>query len=297
MTGERTFQSPAATAAQRRYFEALQRMRTVYVAELDPALKAAMTAGSLEDANAINELKKRLEAGGMPSAAGQNFKTARANDARLRFEKGVATAQRQYAVDLQPALKAAMAAGQLDEANAINGELRGLGTTAVAPAVAVAASTPAPLGATTAGRSAAGLLLTRYAMNSSQKDGNRYAGYVPHTDLGKPLGAPRTVRTVSEWSKPVDENGVVAGLLRIDQPGAYQFRTESGYDRNELLVDGKVVCKFRDGEKKVGTVELRAGLLPIVSVGYAHSTTEVRVQWKPPGATEFSDIPSNLFSH
>ena len=43
---------------------------------------------------------------------------------------------------------------------------------------------------------------------------------------------------------------------------------------------------------------LRAdGLLPIVCVGYAHSTTEVRVQWKPPGAAEFSDIPSSLFSH
>jgi hypothetical protein len=95
----------------------------------------------------------------------------------------------------------------------------------------------------------------------------------------------------------VNENAVVAGLLRIDIPGTYQFRTNSGYDRNELLVDGKVVCKFRDGENKTGVVELRPGLLPIVSVGYAHSTSEVHVQWKPPGAAEFSDLPSSLFSH
>jgi hypothetical protein len=106
-------------------------------------------------------------------------------------------------------------------------------------------------------------------MHPSQKDGNKYAGYVPLADLGKPIGAPRTVPTVSGWTKQVDENAVVAGLLRIDQRGTYQFRTSSGYDRNELLLDGKVVCKFRDGENKVATVELRIGLLPIVSVGYA----------------------------
>jgi hypothetical protein len=297
LTGDRTLQSPSATDAQRRYMGTLQQARTTYASELEPALKAAMTAGSLDEANAINELKKSVEAGGMPATAGQNFKTGSADGARSRFEKAVVAAQRQYAVDLNQALKAAMAAGQLNEANAINGELKALGEAALVPTVAVAAATPAPLGAATAGRSAQGLLLTRYPMHPSQKDGNKYAGYVPLADLGKPIGAPRTVPTVSGWTKQVDENAVVAGLLRIDQRGTYQFRTSSGYDRNELLLDGKVVCKFRDGENKVATVELRIGLLPIVSVGYAHSTTEVRVQWKPPGATDFSDLPSNLFSH
>ena len=296
LTGDRTFQSPAATASQQRYFESLQRERAAYGAELEPAIKAALAAGSLDDANAISEMKKRLEAGGMPATAGQVFKTARANEARTRFEKAVAAAQRRYAADLQPTLKAAMAAGQLEQANAINAELKALGATAIAPMVAVAASTPQPLGSAT-GRTAAGLLLTRYPMHPSQKEGNKYEGYVPHTELGKPLAAPRTIRTVSGWSKPVEENAVAAGLLRIDQPGSYEFRTDSGYDRNELLIDGNVVCKFRDGSNKVGRVELRAGLLPVVSVGYAHSTTEVRVQWKPPGAAEFADLPSNLFSH
>jgi hypothetical protein len=44
-------------------------------------------------------------------------------------------------------------------------------------------------------------------------------------------------------------------------------------------------------------VQLRAGLLPIVSVGYAITTTEVRVQWMPPGQTEWKDIPNKLLSH
>ncbi len=265
-------------------------------AELESSVKAAMAAGSLDEANAINDLRKVLEAGGMPKP-GQTFKTPHANDARGRFEKGVANAQRQYAADLQTSLKAAMAAADLNEANAINAELKGVAATAAAPAVAAAASTPPPLGTATAGHSASGLLLTRYAMHPSQKDGNRYTGYVPYAELGKPLAAPKTIRTVSEWTKDVNENAVVSGLIRIDQPGRYEFRTTSGYDRNELLIDDKIVCKFKDGENKAASVDLRPGLLPIVCVGYAHSTTEVRVQWKPPGAADFSDIPSTLFSH
>lgn len=295
--GERTMQTPAATSAQRRYLEALKQARTVYAAELDPALKSAMTAGSLEDANAINKLKGRLERGEMPSASAQTFTTPRAKDARSRFENSVAAAQRQYGVELQSALKAAMSAGNLDDANAIDSELKALSATARLPAVAAIASTPPPLGVATAGRSATGLTLTRYPMHPSQTDGNKSKGYVPYTELGKPLAAPRTIRSVSSWSKEIQENAVVAGLLRIDQPGTYEFRSTSDWDRNELIIDGKIVCKFRDGEKKTNLVELRAGVVPIVSVAYAHATKDVQVQWKPPGAAEFSDIPSNLFSH
>ncbi len=292
LTGEKTFQSPGVMLAQRTYFEALKRARTDFATDLDPAMKAAMTSGLLDEANAINELKKHLLADGTPPVSGQIFQTPRANDARTRFDKAVGTAQQKYAADLQLALKAAMNNGDLNEANAINGELKALS----AAAVAVAAGTQAPIGSP-ARRPTAGLLLTRYPMHPSQTGGNRYEGYVPHTDLGKPLAASRTVRTMSGWSKVADENAVVAGLIRIDQPGRYEFRTDSGYDRNELLIDGKVVCKFRDGSNKASSVELRAGLLPIISVGYAHSTTEVRVQWKPPGAIEFSDIPSKILFH
>jgi hypothetical protein len=147
------------------------------------------------------------------------------------------------------------------------------------------------------GRSAEGLLITRYPKHPSQTDGDKRGGYVPYTELGKPLAAPKTVHTISVWSKAKTENAVVAGFINIAQAGVYGFRTTSGWDRNELLIDGKIVCKFKDGENKEETAELRAGLLPIVSVGYYLETDVVHVQWKPPGASEFSDIPPSLFSH
>jgi len=290
------WKDPATAAAGNRYQDALQNARRAYAADLEPAVKAAMAGGSLEEANAINDLKKTLVSGGMP-APGQKFKTPRANEARARFERSVAGAQRQYATDLQTALKKAMTAGDLNEANSINNELKSLSATALSPEVTAATATPAPLGAATAGHFAEGLLLTRYPMHPSQADGNRYTGYVPYTDLGKPLAAPKTLRSISEWKKDVDENAVVSGFIRIDQPGRYEFRTSSGYDRNELLIDGKVVCKFRDGENKAGSADLRAGALPIVCVAYAHSTTVVKVQWMPPGAKDFTDLPASIFSH
>ena len=42
LTGDRTFQSSSATAAQRRYFETLRRERTAYAADLELAIKAAV---------------------------------------------------------------------------------------------------------------------------------------------------------------------------------------------------------------------------------------------------------------
>jgi hypothetical protein len=295
LTGQVAFKTPAAISAQKHYFEALQRDRLSYAQELDPVIKAALAAGALEEANTINDLKKRLENGGMPAAAGQQFKMPKANEARIHFENNVAVAQRTYTVELQPALKAAMADGLLDEANAINAELKGLAATAAAPGIGI--PTSAPLGTATLGRSAEGLLFTRYPKHPSQVEGDKRGGYVLYTEFGKALAAPKTVHTISVWTKSKNENAIVAGFINITQPGVYGFRTNSGWDRNELLIDGKVVCKFKDGENRVQTVELRAGILPIVSAGYYGETDTVRVQWKPPGAQDFSDIPANLFSH
>ncbi|MEI9893500.1 MAG: hypothetical protein WDN28_06270, partial [Chthoniobacter sp.] len=295
LTGATAFKTPAALSAQQHYSESLQRARQIYIQELDPSVKAALAASSLEEANAINDLKKRLETGGLPATTGQQFKTPKANEARVHFESNVSNVQRQYAAELQPALKTAMAGGLLDEANLINSELKGLA--AVTNAAAIGVPTTVPLGTATLGRSAEGLLITRYPKHPSQVEGDRRGGNVPYTDFGKPLGAPKTIHTISTWTKAKNENAVVAGFINITQPGIYGFRTTSGWDRNELLIDGKVVCKFHDGENKEETVELRAGVLPIVSVGYYLETDTVHVQWKPPGAGSFSDIPAALFSH
>ena len=63
------------------------------------------------------------------------------------------------------------------------------------------------------------------------------------------------------------------------------------------IVDGKIVCPFRDGEGKHQSIELKEGLVPIVSVGYVRQTRYTSVKWKPPGQEEWSDIPTNLLFH
>jgi len=142
-----------------------------------------------------------------------------------------------------------------------------------------------------------GLTFWRFPVQPEQVTANRYDGYVPYEKFGKPLKAPRTLKSISKWEKAEGENAILTGYIQIDKPGTYGFRTGSGYDRNELLINGAVVCKFRDGENQGQTVHLPAGLLPIVSVAYVLSTKEVRVQWMPPGQTTWSDIPDKLLFH
>jgi hypothetical protein len=90
---------------------------------------------------------------------------------------------------------------------------------------------------------------------------------------------------------------VVSGFIKIDQPGVYEFRTDSDWDRNELIINGQIVCKFRDGSNKAQNIELSAGLIPVTSIGYATETAETRIQWRPPGQADWSDIPNELLSH
>lgn len=290
LTGARKFVTSAAVAAQRNFVQGQEAARQTFLTELNAGLKIAMTSGDIDEANAINGTKKLLEGGGNPPA-GAAFKTVGAKAAQLKYERAVATLRDKYERELQAALRPAMTVGNLDEANTIRSELKALG-------VAVSAASPASNPPSNReGRVAQGLLLKRYPMHATQETGNRYAGYVPYAELGNPIGAPKAGQSLSKWSKDVNENAVVSGFMRIDAPGSYEFRTDSGYDRNELIVDGKVVCKFRDGSNKPGSIELHAGLIPVVSVGYAHSTTEVRVEWKPPGQEKFSEIPFGVLSH
>ena len=144
----------------------------------------------------------------------------------------------------------------------------------------------------------AGLTFIVYPTQPSQINANNSTGYIPFDELIKlkPARAPKTVQTLSTWEKPSDQNGIVMGYLKIDKPGLYGFRTESGYDRNELLIDGTIVCKIFDGENRGELANLAKGLHSIASVGYAVTTGKVTVQWMPPGQTEWTDIPKSLFS-
>lgn len=141
-----------------------------------------------------------------------------------------------------------------------------------------------------------GLNLLRFPIHPSQATADNYTGYVHYKSFGKPLRAAKTVYSLAKWEKPVEENAIVIGYIKIEKEGTYHFRTDSNFDRNELIIDDKIVCAFRDGANKGQSVELKAGLLSIVSVGYAITTTDTRVQWMPPGQTEWSEIPKNLFS-
>ena len=288
-SGQRLFITPAAANAQQIYGAALATARNSYSAELENAMKAALASTDLEEANAIRAARQALTTTAIPPT-GQVFKTSLANQALKRFEAAVTAAQKVYARDLTTALKAAMAAGNLDESNSINAEIKSLLTIAAAPP-----SKFAPKSIGQPSQTSRGVSIVRYPSHPSQFD--NYTGNIDVSQLGKPKGAARTLKSISPWTKEKDENAIVSGYIRIDQPGTYTFRTNSAFDRNELIIDGQVVCKFRDGEKKPGTAELAAGLIPFVSVGYALATTDVMDEWMPPGQADWSVIPSTLLSH
>lgn len=290
LTGVPSFTNPAAQKAHGSYVAGLTAARVKFAAELEQAMKAVLTAANLEEANAINATLQKLATDDLPFTTAP-FKTSLANNARLRYEATVVNVQRQYGRDLQQALKGAMSAANLEESNEINAEINAL-VAALAP---VNSSAPIPPDAKPPAK-VQGLEIVRYPQHSSQAIGQNYDGNVAIKDMGKPLGAPQTVKSLSAWSKEVDVNAVVSGFIKIDKAGTYEFRTNSDFDRNELLIDGKIVCKFRDGPNEPQSVRLKAGLLPITSIGYAIRTTEVRIQWKPPGQ-EWSDIPDDLLSH
>lgn len=289
LNGQRLFTTPAAANAQQTYGAALATARSTYSVELEKAMKAALASADLEEANAIRAARQTLTTAAIPPT-GQVFKTSLANQALRRFEAAVSAAQKVYARDLTTALKAAMAAGNLDESNGINSEIKAILTVAAAPASKFA---PKPIGQPS--QTSRGVSIVRYPVHPTQSD--NYTGNIDIDQMGKPKGAARTLKSISPWTKEKDENAVVSGYIRIDQPGTYTFRTRSDFDRNELIIDGQVVCKFRDGENKPGSIELTAGLVPFISVGYALATTFVMVEWMPPGQADWDVIPSNLLSH
>lgn len=290
-TGERRFTTPAALAAQNTYKAGMKSARLKYSAELELAVKAALTAGNLDDANAITAAREKITTESVPAVAGP-FKTSQANEARAHYDAAVTALQRQYGRDLQPALKQAMTAANLAESNEINSELK---TLAARLASTTLSSAPPPIGQSTP--KARGLEIVRYRRHPSQSSGDGYNGYISVAEMGKPIGAPHVVKSLSSWTKNVDENAVVSGFIKIDKPGLYEFRTDSGFDRNELVINGQIVCKFRDGVNKPAGIELSAGLVPVTSIAFATHTTETRIQWKPPGQPDWSDIPNELLSH
>jgi hypothetical protein len=114
---------PAATPQLRliatfkdRYERAVVSARQQHIRDLDAAKRAAMQANDLEEANAIQaEIQDATNGNVTP----RNFKSKPAIEAGARYTQVAEAAKRQYITDLDAAYKSAMAAGNLDEANAI----------------------------------------------------------------------------------------------------------------------------------------------------------------------------------
>jgi hypothetical protein len=286
------FSTPAAVGAKSRHDQAATSATQQYLRELNAAMKSAMQFNNLEEANLIGAVSKSVLANG--SGEG-DFKTASAKSAKARYTQALITAKKAYSRELEVAGKSALLASNLEEANAINAtrtkldeELKSLGA-GPAPSTAVFGLAP-PNSATRPG-----LLVREFPRDKSQTDGGH--AELPLESMGEPLKKTFTIRTLAEWKYGPERNAVASGYIKIEKDGEYAFNSQNFYDRNSLMVDGQVVCKYRDGDKTVATIILKAGMVPIISIGYVEARGTVKVRWKPPGQTELGEIPGKLLFH
>lgn len=142
-------------------------------------------------------------------------------------------------------------------------------------------------------------------VRQSSQSGNK--GYTPLEKLGSRHDAPSIVKKVRNWNYPAGRNGVAFGYLKIDEPGDYVFKTYGYYDRNSLVVGGKLVCPYR-GSVRGGTdsgdpkqskerIRLTAGLAPIAAIGFVDARGKMEVLWCPPGKSQFEAIPESRLLH
>ena len=145
---------------------------------------------------------------------------------------------------------------------------------------------------------APGLVVTEYPRHASQAN-DKANFYVPLETLGEPVGEKYIAESLHPWKWETERNAVASGMLEIEADGDYSFSTHSFYDRNLLMIQGEVVCAFRDGDDTVATIPLKKGRVNILSAGFVggRGSDGTHVRWKPPGQTELSPIPPRLLSH
>lgn len=142
-----------------------------------------------------------------------------------------------------------------------------------------------------------GMVITEYPRHDKQTD--EYKTYIPIKEFGEPIGQKTVTGTVSPWKHKSERNAIVRGYLKIDKKGNYSFTTDSFYDRNLLMLDGKLVCGFADGGSKLVTVPLKKGFVEFVCAGYfgGRGASGINVRWRPPGAREVENIPADRLFH
>jgi hypothetical protein len=172
-----------------------------------------------------------------------------------------------------------------------------LGLCAAAPLSAGTA--PAPDKSSAIRPFSSGLVVTEYPRHASQAN-DKENFYLPLEQMGKPVGEKYVVESLAPWKWNSERNAVASGFLEIEADGDYSFTTRSFYDRNLLMVQGEVVCGFRDGDDTVATIPLKkGGRVNIVSAGFVggRGASGIDIRWKPPGQSELSPIPARLLSH
>lgn len=135
-----------------------------------------------------------------------------------------------------------------------------------------------------------GLILREFPLHAKQED--EQSIYLSFEKFEKSIGVVKIVDSVSPVNWDLDRNAVAEGFLLIKKAGVYEFQSDSFYDRNELFIDGEVVCGFRDGEETTGSVSLKKGIVPFRLVGFVESRGSAEVKWRPPGQDELSGIPT-----
>lgn len=115
---EIVFKSAAATRAQVRYAQTSSTAAKRLIDELDRNLKFVLQSGALEEANQINEAKKMALAG---EAITVDLKRGNLATAVDQYRDTLARAKDQFYRELEPALREATKAGDLQEANSIDG--------------------------------------------------------------------------------------------------------------------------------------------------------------------------------
>lgn len=140
-----------------------------------------------------------------------------------------------------------------------------------------------------------GLSVSEYPRLSSQSGGGQY--FVEPETFGEAIEAPYRIDSLYPftWSHE-DRNAIASGWLTIEKPGLYEFQCNSFYERNQLRIDGEVVCDFRE-PLEVKSIELTKGRVTIEAIGYVGSRASLEVEWRPPGQLEFTPIPLALLHH
>lgn len=140
-----------------------------------------------------------------------------------------------------------------------------------------------------------GLSVSEFPRDTSQTGGGAY--FIEPETFGKPIGDPYRIDTLHPftWSNE-DRNAIASGWLVVEKPGVHEFQCNSFYERNQLRINGEVVCDFRE-PLEVKSIELKAGLVRIEAIGYVGSRASLEVEWRPPGQAEFTPIPRELMGH